>query len=179
MKTAAAPYVPALITLFIGWRLYWRLRRSIGRQPLQPKRLIARIVIFSVILLLVGGSSAFFPATLAGLGVGALIGTGLALIGLKLTQFETTPDGHFYTPNLFLGLAVSLLFIGRLAYRFMVLFGTDASLSDNFSTAGMMRSPLTLALFGVTTAYYIAYNIGVLVLMKKPSPADGGASRGA
>lgn len=173
MKSAIAPYIPALITLFIGWRLYSRVRRSVGRQPLQPKRLVARSVLFGVVLLLIGGSAVMYPATLAGLGAGVLTGAALAVVGLKLTRFEATTAGRFYTPNLFLGLAVSLLFIGRLAYRFAVMFGTDASLRDNFSTAGMMRSPLTLGLFGVTTAYYIAYNIGVLVVMRK-TPLIGG-----
>jgi hypothetical protein len=169
MKIETAAYVPALITLFIGWRLYVRLRRSIGRQPLQPSRLIVRIVIFSLLLLLVGSSAVFFPATLAGLGIGVLIGAALAMVGIKLTKFEKTPVGQFYTPNLFLGLGVSLVFVGRLAYRFMMLSGTDDSLAAGFSTAGMMRSPLTLALFGVTSAYYAAYNVGVLVVTNKSS----------
>lgn len=47
------------------------------------------------------------PAGIAALGV----------YGLRLTRFERTPTGLFYTPNAHLGIALSLLLVLRLGYR--------------------------------------------------------------
>src|SRR5437879_10868254 len=114
---------PALVTTFVAWRIYVRVRRSIGRQPLQPRRMVARIVIFSVVTLLIGAASVFYLPSLAGLGIGLLLGVPLAVAGLRLTRFEKTEAGSFYTPNTYLGLAVTLLLVGRIAYRLTVVFG--------------------------------------------------------
>ena len=38
--------MPVLLVSYIGWRVYRRTRRNIGRQPLQPRRTIARIILF-------------------------------------------------------------------------------------------------------------------------------------
>ena len=156
---------PAVVTTFVAWRIYVRVRRSIGQQPLQPRRMITRIVIFSVLTLLIGAASVFYLPSLAGLGAGLLLGAPLALVGLRLTRFETTVAGSFYTPNTYLGLALTLLRVGRIAYRFTVIFGSS-SMGDPMA-AGLMRSPITLVLFGVTAGYYIAYYTGVLAQAKK------------
>jgi len=45
---------PALITTFVAWRIYVRLRRNIGRQPFQPRRMIFRVAFFSLLTVLIG-----------------------------------------------------------------------------------------------------------------------------
>ena len=157
----SAQLVPALIVPLIAWRVYVRVRRNIGRQPFQPKRTISRIVIFSVLSVLVGlGAFGYLPS-LAALGGGLLLGAPLALIGLHLTKFETTPQGKFYTPNTPIGVALSVLFVGRVGYRFFVLM-TVPVVNGN-PTPALFHSPLTLFIFGLTAGYYIAYYAGVLV----------------
>ena len=59
--------------------------------------------------------------------VGVVGGAALGRLGLRLTRFEQTPLGLFYTPNAHLGVALSLLFLGRLIYRVF-------QLSPSFST---------------------------------------------
>jgi len=44
---------------------------------------------------------------------GAGFGAALGLYGLRLTKFEQTAQGLFYTPSAHLGIALSLLFVGR------------------------------------------------------------------
>lgn len=156
---------PALVTTFIAWRIYVRVRRNIGRQPFQPRRMIARIVIFSVITLLIGATAVFYLPALAGLGAGLLLGVPLAIIGLRLTRFEKTTEGSYYTPNTYLGLALTFLLVGRIIYRFTAGFG-GSTMSDPMAS-GMVRSPITLVLFGLTAGYYIAYYAGVLVKARK------------
>lgn len=154
-----AQLAPALIIPLIAWRIYVRVRRNIGRQPLQPGRMIARIVIFSVLSLLIAAGAFVYPPVLLGLVGGLVLGVPLALVGLRLTKFESTPNGKFYTPNTAIGLTLSALFIGRIIYRIIVL--TDAT-TYNASSPEIFRSPLTLSIFGLTAGYYIAYYAGVL-----------------
>ena len=118
------------------------------------------MVVFSVLTLLIALAGLTHPPTLTALAGGLLLGVPLALLGLRLTKFETTRKGTFYTPNTTIGVALSLLFVGRLAYRFMVL--TEASAGRDPSLPQLFQSPLTFLFFGVTAGYYIAYYAGVL-----------------
>jgi hypothetical protein len=158
MDPTTAKIVPALATLYVGWRVYVRFRRNIGRQPLRPGRMTWSIVFFGVISVFVGlGAFSYQPALLS-FGGGLLLGIPFAFAGLQLTKFETTAEGHFYTPNTHIGLALTLLLAGRVAYRVVLLLGSSASLPPS----ALMQSPLTLGIIGLTAGYYIAYNSGVL-----------------
>ncbi len=155
-----AQLAPAIILPLIAWRMYVRVRRNIGRQPLQPKRTLARIIIFSVITMLIAAGGLVYPPVLIGLAVGLLLGAPLALLGLRLTKFEFTPEGKFYTPNTVIGVILSVLFIGRIIYRILMLSESSAY---NASSPELFHSPLTLSIFGLTAGYYIAYYAGVLM----------------
>lgn len=93
--------------------------------------------------------------------VGVALGTGLGVYGLRLTKFEQTPRGLFYTPNAHLGVALSLLFVGRIAYRAAQLYFSSGSLLVGRPT-DFARSPLTLLIFGVLAGYYVTYAVGLL-----------------
>ncbi len=158
--------VPALVIPFIAWRVYMRVRRNIGRQPFRPARLQVSIALFSTVVLVFGYFGLPHPMMLAALGGGLAVSVGLALWGLHLTKFEDTPQGKFYTPNTALGVAVSVLFIGRIVYRMITL----PSVADGTLAAPQpFQSPLTFFLFGVSAGYYIAYAIGVLIRSHKPA----------
>jgi hypothetical protein len=90
----------------------------------------------------------------------AAIGGGLGVWGHRLTRFEATPEGLFYTPSAHLGIAISLLFIGRVAYRLVQLWTMGGMARDGH--VDFVRSPLTLAIFGVMAGYYVAYAIGLI-----------------
>lgn len=154
-----AQLAPAIIIPLIAWRMYVRVRRNIGRQPLQPKRMVVRIVVFSLISVLIATSAFAYPPVLLGLAGGLLLSVPLAVLGLRLTKFEFTPNGKFYTPNTAIGVTLSALFIGRIIYRIIVL--SDGT-TYNPSSPELFHSPLTLSIFGVTAGYYIAYYAGIL-----------------
>jgi cytochrome b561 len=103
----------------------------------------------------------------AGLAVAAGLGSGVALawLGLRLTTFETTPQGRFYTPHGGIGLALSALLLGRLAYRFFVIAPVlqDAHEAGMNPFAAFQRSPLTLAIFALLIGYYVTYYAGILL----------------
>jgi hypothetical protein len=152
----------APVILFGGlmaWSIYRRIRRNIGRQPLHPRRAITSITILSLVSVLIVGTSLQNTNLLLGFGGGLLLGALLGFAGLRLTKFETTDQGHFYTPNTHIGVVLSVLFIGRIAYRFIV--AGNAATAQN--PAQPFQSPLTLFIFGLTVGYYLVYQTGILI----------------
>jgi hypothetical protein len=101
------------------------------------------------------------PLNAVALVVGAACGIALGVLGLRLTKFEQTTEGLFYTPSAHLGIALSLLLFGRVAYR---MYQTYA-LADQASAGGMnavTNSPLTLVIFAMLAGYYATYAIGLI-----------------
>jgi hypothetical protein len=165
MTTPTASNIgPALLALFLAWRVYVRFGRNIGRQPLQPKRMITRIVVFSVISAMVILGLFSFPSLLPYFGGSLLLGVPFAFLGLRHTKFETTAEGHFYTPNTHIGLVLTLMLAGRVGYRIVMLY--LASPGSGSAPAASLQSPLTLGIIGLTAGYYIAYYTGVLRHMR-------------
>jgi hypothetical protein len=152
-----------LLVALLVFVLYRRLRRTFGRQPLRPARMAVRIVVFAVLAVLLAPtalrSNAFAGAALAGLCAGIV----LALWGASRTRFERTGTELYYVPHTYTGIAVSLLFIGRVAYRLLQAYGAThgvrtASAADPGSGfAGYVSSPLTLGLFFALVGYYVCY----------------------
>jgi hypothetical protein len=160
MTPTTSILVVALVPLVI-WRMYSRIRRMIGRQRSRLWRHWTAAIVFPLVILLLGMVAALHPVSLATLAAGVAVGAGLAIWGLRLTRFEATPEGFFYTPSAHIGIALSLLLVARILYRLVEIYGFAAS-----GTAGappdFARSPLTLLIVGTLAAYYAAYAIGIL-----------------
>lgn len=164
-----------LIAAFLGWAIYRRARRSFGRQPLNVVRLRLRIgvlaVVGTLILVVSAASMNLLAALLGGIACGAV----LATVGLRHTRFEATSEGRFYTPHTYIGLLVSALFIGRVLFRYLTLYGHPQSMTQGSPNPfdQYQRSPLTLAIFGVLVGYYILFSLGVLRKSREtPLPAS-------
>jgi len=146
---------------FILWRLYSRYRRLVSRQKSRAWRHWTAAIFFSSILALLAVTSLVHPMAEVALGGGIVIGVVLSHFGLRSTRFESTPEGFYFTPNARIGIALSLLLVARIAYRFY-----EMSMMQITARSGQMqdftRSPLTLALVGMLLAYYTAYAIGLL-----------------
>jgi len=152
--------LPAGIAALIGWRLYSRVRRMVVRQRLSKVRPWLTLCLFPLLVavLLVGSVAHRYVAFALMAGVAA--GAALGVYGLRLTKFEQTPTGLFYTPNVHLGIALSALFIARIGYRVVQLYVLPRSLQEG--SAAFARSPLTLLIFGTLAGYYVAYAVGLL-----------------
>jgi len=164
---------PILAGALVVWAIVRRLRRSFGRQPVHVARLWMRIGVLALAGGLVAATSvtrgaAMLEALLAGLALGAA----LAYVGLRHTRFEVTPQGRFYTPHTYIGIAVTLLFLGRLAYRVLYLSnGTNATFApDSQMAAAYQRSPLTVGIFAVLVGYYLLFYGGVLLRTRTGAP---------
>jgi len=148
-----------LMAGLISWSIYRRVRRNIGRQKLRPRRSLFSIIILAVASLVLCDLALQQRHLLLALGGGLLLGVPLGFIGLRLTRFETTAEGHFYTPNTQIGIALSLLFIGRMAYRFWAVRNIMAAPHS----PPPFQSPLTFFLFGLIAGYYLVFYLGLFV----------------
>jgi hypothetical protein len=169
----AAPFNPSLVVpiglgALILWRTYSRVRRMVGRQQLSNIRPWITVIVFSLLILMLGGVSLARPQSLLGLGGGLAVGIGLGVYSLRKTRFENTAQGLFYTPSAHVGIAVTLLFVGRILYRLIQMYATGmpgggpAPAPGQDPMASYATTPLTLLVFGVLAGYYVTYAIGLL-----------------
>lgn len=158
--------VPLIALLY-----YRRFRRSFGRQPVQPARMITRVVILCLIggFLLYGSivDMRMFAGEIAGLTAGIALG----FWGLKLTRFECRDDGLHYIPHSWFGIGITVLLLARLVYRWTVMWPTMQAAHAGMQQTPYPSSPLTLALFGLLVGYYVCYYLGVLRTAKKQPAA--------
>ncbi len=177
MHSDFAQIGPFLLAALVVFAVYRRFRRNFGRQLVRPARMILRIVLLMLLgcslLPMALRSAQFLSAEL----VGAALGIGLALWGAERTRFQMHQGRLHYVPHTYTGIAVSLLFLGRLVFRFVQLYagthpdaGAAATLQGvpnpvpGLVPAAMVRSPLTLGIFFVLVSYYVCYYS--LVLLK-------------
>lgn len=157
----AAQIAPAILVPLVFWRIYVRARRNLGRQQLHLGRLRVRVALYA----LLGGGvtvgatahAASVPAELSGLLVGGL----LAVTGLKLTRWEMTPAGSFFTPSPVLGAGVTMTLLGDLVYRGAVLW--DGVAPFERGVLRIFETPFTLTLAGLALGYHFTYTVGVLL----------------
>jgi hypothetical protein len=162
----------ALFFALIAWRVLVRVRRLVGRQPVHRRRLVASLILFPLLFVAVGLGALRSVTLVEALIGGVVAGVALGFLGLRLTRFEVTPEGNFYRPNTVLGVGISLLFIGRLIYRFGSIYMLTGSV-DPQTMQSFGSSPLTLALFGLVAAYYTTFSAGVLSWNRKARAARG------
>jgi hypothetical protein len=160
------PFLVAALVVFVVYR---RLRRSFGRQVLSPKRMGIRITLLAVIgcaaSVVAFRSTSFLGAMLAGIAAGAALG----VWGANRTRFENFRGVLNYVPHTYTGIAVSLLFLGRLAYRLVELYGHGQAAHD----AGFpVKRPFTLGMLYVLVGYYVCYLSLVLWKSKHLKPED-------
>lgn len=143
------------------WVLYRRVRRTIGRQALNPRRLQLRSASLAILACLFAWNAVHDVTLIGALLLGMLAGAGLGQLGLRHTQFEFSATGHFYTPHTYIGVGVTAVLIARLIYRFMAIHPGAATVHAHEDPLAS-RSPLTLAIFGLLVGYYLFYYIGLL-----------------
>lgn len=153
------PTVVVLVAIpLVAWRMVSRTRRLVGRQRSHASRHWTTVVAFPAMLVLLALGAASHGAALAALAGGVAAGGALGILGLRLTRFERTAQGWFYTPNAHIGIALSVLFAARIAWRIVQVELHGAAPGG----AQFASSPLTLVVFGMLAAYYTVYAAGVL-----------------
>ncbi len=154
------PYLFAALVMLIVYR---RLRRSFGRQPLRPRRMTLRMILLVVLACtfapLALRSTQYFGAEISG----AVLGFALGVWGAQRTRFQMYQDRLHYVPHTYTGIAVTLLVLGRLAFRGIQAY-TGPQLgpapmnpSHAYPPDSMVRSPLTAGIFFILAGYYLCY----------------------
>ncbi len=177
MQVPAGNIIPFLIIVpIVIWRGYSRIKRNIGRQTLSKARTYFTMTLFPLLVAVFAWRALAHsrPELLYALVGGIIGGIVLGFYGHKHTKFEATPQGLFYTPNAHIGIALSVVFIARIAWR---LFELEEMSGRAVPPQDLAASPLTLAIFGALVGYYTAYGAGLLrwrlASRSEPGPPAG------
>lgn len=171
MGAEHSPILPWIFALLIPLMLYRRFRRLFGRQVLRQSSMVVRMVILSVLGVTLAPfalrSSQFMLCEIVGLG----LGLSLAALGASRTRYLMHEGRLCYVPHTYTGIAVSVLFVGRLAYRLVQVYsGAGASMQG--LPGAQVVTPLTTGIFFVLIGYYVAYYGSVLYKSKHLTPGD-------
>lgn len=159
IATATPGYVPYLVASGIAFAMYRRVRSHFGRQPWRPTRVVVRLVLLSIVLLLLGAFAALRPADNWPVAAGAAAGAMLGRVALRLVRVEVVGGEPGYTPNPWIGGALTALLVGRMAWRFA---------SGGFGQP-QSSSPLTLAIAATVLTFYLVQGLGLMRRMKQLS----------
>jgi hypothetical protein len=178
---------PFLFAALVVFAVYRRLRRSFGRQQLRPTRMIVRMVLLTVIVCALTPLALRSPQFLAAEFAGAALGIGLGFWGAQRTRFLMVGERLHYVPHTYTGIAVSLLFLGRLVYRIVQVYTATHAAGGSYSAdpsfgvgpASMVRSPLTVGIFFVLAGYYLYYYAWLLWKSKRLKAEDVEAASAA
>lgn len=157
-----APMTPYLATAGIAWLYYRRIRRSFGRQQWKPRRTLVRLAIVSLVACFLLLGAAFLPRVAPGMAAGAAAGVALGLFSLRHTHAEWVDGRGWYTPNPWIGGALSVLLVGRLAWRW-----SHGAFASGTAPAMQQASPLTMSIAAALIAYALANGIGLMLRMRR------------
>ncbi len=165
---AAFVLTPWLMTAGIGLLYYRRIRRQFGRQPYRPKRAALRIAFLGLVACGVAVAAVALPHIAIAVACGSLAGAALGWLAQRHMHVEWHDGRRTYTPNPWIGGALSLMLVARLAWRWHeggFAFGTAAG--------SQQASPLTFAVLATLLAYYLVSGIGLMLRMRALPAASG------
>ncbi len=176
----------AAVTAVVAFGIYRRVRRNIGRQGLTAGRQIFRMVFFALLCAALALLHPLQPEAVAYMTSGLIVGGAVGWFALRHTEFEATPAGYFYTPHLYIGIAVTALFVGRLLYRMALIYPALSAAGSGHAPPAPDNNPLTMGILFLTASYYIVYCTGLLWWLRAaersssaklpPSAQDGASS---
>ena len=165
--TGIALLTPYLATAGIGWLYYRRIRRYFGRQPWQPRRTVARLLLLSLAAAGLTYLATVVPQVRLGMVLGVLAGAALGAFALHHTRIDVVEGRRYYIPNPWIGAGLSVLLIGRLAWRW-----ASGAFSGGSAQSLQNASPLTLAIASVLIAYSLVHTGGLLLRMRALAPTQ-------
>jgi hypothetical protein len=154
---------PLLLTAAIGFAYVRRIRRSFGRQPYHPMRTHVRLALLALVCVGLIFTAVALPVANVALAVGAGLAAGatLGIFGVMHTRIDATDGARWYTPNPWIGGALSLLLVGRLAWRF-----GHGAFSSGAAQAAQNANPLTLGIAATLVGFYLVNNAGLAWRMR-------------
>ncbi|PWW00890.1 hypothetical protein DFQ01_11135 [Paenibacillus cellulosilyticus] len=147
-----------LLVCLVGFRIVRRVQRNFSWSELRSNRLTFRIVLLAVIGIIFMTQSGFSIVSMISDIIGILIGAALGIAGATMTVFERRGAELYYKANVWIGTIVTVLFVGRFAYRMyeMMTMSRDRGQNFNFAAGG---SHWTSGLMLIMFAYYVVYYV--------------------
>lgn len=155
------PFVPWLATAGFGWIYYRRIRRQFGRQLYQPGRAALRMGVLSLLACGLLFAAFGIPHLVPGLAAGGIAGAVLGWLSQRHTRIASVDGRREYTPNPWIGGALSLLLVARLAWRWH-----DGAFAAGAQQMGQQASPLTFGFMAALVAFYLVSGIGLVLRMR-------------
>jgi hypothetical protein len=148
-----------VLTPFLVWRVYSRLKTAMARQRSIVSRHWTGLGVFLAMVLVPASELVSRPPMLGWLALGTAMGIGYGIWGLRLTKFEDTDEGYYFTPNARLGIVIAMLFAARILY---IGFEMYANQGSNTPTPHFTDSLVTMIVVGLTGGYFGTYSAGLL-----------------
>lgn len=158
-----------VLTPLLVWRIYTRIKAQMTRQRSIVSRHYTGILVFGAMILVPAAQLFDNPYNLAALLVGAGGGIGYGVWGLKLSRFEATPQGYFFTPNARLGLVMAMILVARILYIGIEVY---ANQGKDVVMPQLTDSPLTMLCVGLSAGYFGCYSVGLLRWRRKGRAAN-------
>lgn len=154
-------YTIALLVLapVLVWRVYSRVKGMMKRQRSVMQRHYTGALVFTGIVLITASQLMYDLGSLGWLAVGTLGGIGYGVWGLKLTKFESSREGDFFTPNARLGLIIAMLFMAAVMY---VAFEIYANQGMGSATPKVTDYIFFMPCLGLMAGYFGTYSVGLL-----------------
>lgn len=157
--------VPLMVILLTPWLLLQRYRAGKARRTARPwvATLNVAVMVFSAAFFIMSAAvttiwiATTFTWSLAGLGIGALLG----LLSAAVARWDVSGDSLHYTPNRLLVLLVTSIVAARVAYG---LYRSALAALAGLSSSAVVDAfgvPESYAAGGVVIGYYLAFNAGV------------------
>ncbi|MDP9045363.1 MAG: hypothetical protein M3O01_11225 [Pseudomonadota bacterium] len=156
------PNIPSsmwwLVVPLVGWRVVARLRKLVARQRFSIWRQAASVGGLLTLTVGVGVVAGLEHSSVDWLGAGLLLGASLGAWAYRATEFERRPEGLYFTPDRYLGVALSAILVGRVLWR-LIKGAPDAA---GWSLDDLVRNSSTLFLFGLYAGHFIVYSSGLI-----------------
>ncbi|MEK3913200.1 CcdC protein domain-containing protein [Paenibacillus sp. FSL H7-0331] len=151
-----------LIMALIAFGIYRRLKRTIGFQKLNRKRLIFRTTIFGVLGCVFLYAGLLHPIHFIADAVGLAVGLILSYYAIKHIQFEKRDDAWYYRTHLWVEVTLIVLLLGRIVYRLLAMYylKSDSGMTGAAAAPTLesyTKDPLTVGIFFVLISFYIRY----------------------
>lgn len=117
-------YTVFILTALFLFIIFKRVRGNIGWQQMNQRNLLVRTLFLYFFGLVFLGEGVFHPIGFISDIFGILIGIILAYYSAVITRFEQRNGRWFYRPNIWIGSAVTVIFLARFIYR---LYGIVSS----------------------------------------------------
>jgi hypothetical protein len=139
----------------------WRIRRDFNFQRIASGRFRLRMILMSLLTVVV----TIFLTMAQPLLMALTWAISLSLLGLslRLTVYESRPDGLWFRTNPWVGGTLILLFLGRMGYRLYQIAGSGAldAMANGDPTGQLGRSPLSWMIALLLLSYHAMYYIMV------------------